>query len=95
VPEADLEQAIQAVLHAPPPGLPTLGAPPGIAATTTRRGPRRARRSIEEHTREIGHLGEVFAFRALSMQLPGFDADCWVSSSRRYLDPPGGDDTVG
>ena len=49
----------------------------------------------QEFAREIGHLGELFAFRALQELLPGFDEDCWVSSSRTLLGLRDGDDTLG
>lgn len=52
-------------------------------------------RGDEEYARQIGHLGEHFAFRALSGTLPGFDESCWKSSSRSLAGLAGGDDTLG
>ena len=45
--------------------------------------------------REVGHQGEVFAFRQFKEWYPGFDEHCWVSSSRQQLGITGGDDTLG
>ena len=55
--------------------------------------PRRGRN--DEYARQIGHAGEVYAYRVFEQLLPGFDADCWVSSSRALLGLDGGDDTLG
>lgn len=62
------------------------------------REPRRgahSRHRSDAAAREIGHLGELFAFRVLSALLPGFDESCWVSSSRALRDLDAGDDTLG
>ncbi len=59
------------------------------------RSPRQSSTAADEYTRQIGHLGEMFAFRVLAAKLPGFDGACWKSSSRGRLDLAGGDDTLG
>lgn len=95
--EADLGRVLQAVLHAKPSPLPVPSVGPQRSAVqgSPGRARRGARRGSEDYVREIGHLGEVFAFRALAAQLPGFNEDCWVSSSRAWMDLPGGDDALG
>ncbi|MBK9369621.1 MAG: DUF3883 domain-containing protein, partial [Deltaproteobacteria bacterium] len=59
------------------------------------RSPRPSSAASDEYARQIGHLGEMFAFRVLAAKLDGFDEGCWKSSSRALLGFAGGDDTLG
>jgi hypothetical protein len=69
---------------------------PGATGRSPAPGPARYRDSVDdEYSRRVGHLGEHFAFRALSKALPGFDASCWKSSSRVLAGLPAGDDSLG
>lgn len=108
--QADLEEIAERARSAPTPrSLPPLldaGVPAEALATGSQSTPRRvghaasspgpARRTMnEQYAREIGHRGEVFAFRTLKDLLPGFDESCWVSTSRSLMGLTGGDDTLG
>ncbi|MFZ5480599.1 MAG: sacsin N-terminal ATP-binding-like domain-containing protein [Myxococcota bacterium] len=86
--------AIPGVDTAPPrsPSRPSGGGPRGGARPP---GSRAHGHGDDEYARQIGHLGEHFAYRALCATLPGFDESCWKSSSRALAGLPGGDDTLG
>lgn len=97
--QIELEAALDRLQHAPTPlalPRPSRAAPPsqGFAGDRSR-SPRASSAASDEYARQIGHLGEMFAFRALAAKLDGFDEACWKSSSRALLGFAGGDDTLG
>ncbi|MDP2314352.1 MAG: DUF3883 domain-containing protein [Pseudomonadota bacterium] len=99
LPRIDLDAAqIRVRRAATPQQLPGPSAAPAGRPSAPGEGRVRSRpqsSSSDDYAREIGHLGEVFAFRALAATLPGFDETCWKSSSRGFLGFAGGDDTLG
>ena len=97
--QIDLDAALNRLQRAPTPlalPRPSRAAPPRSGFATDRsRSQRPSTAASDDCARQIGHLGEMFAFRALSAKLDGFDEACWKSSSRGLLGFAGGDDTLG
>lgn len=97
--QIDLDAALDRLQRAPTPLAlpgPSRAPPPRSRFEGTRsRSPHPSSAASDEYARQIGHLGEMFAFRALAAKLDGFDEGCWKSSSRALLGFAGGDDTLG